>query len=115
MTDLNNKLDEVLLAVNNLNEAASVGEITGAQFQDGMVGAKAQLLTIIEQTIWEVIGKPLEKDVSYIPTIEDPYGRVQMRNQSSTPKTAISPDSWETVSRQRQRATSLLKALKENQ
>lgn len=62
-----------------------------------------RLKSLFETMMAEVVGQPLELDVSWTPTTDDPFGIRQMENQTSAPKTRTSFESYETVKRQRQR------------
>lgn len=72
-------------------------------------GIEAALSAMVNQ----IIGAPLELDVSWKPTMEDPYGIAQTRNQTTTPKNIISAESYETIKRQYQRAIALGFSIKE--
>lgn len=96
------------------NEAKSIDEIlnllSGKSFDAAINNPKDYAQIVINAEIeakqailcWvadEVIGAPLEIDVSWRPTLEDPYGIAQIKNQTRTPKTIISAESYETIKR----------------
>lgn len=55
MSDFSEQLDEVLEAIINACEAASVGEITPAIFEEMMVNSKASILALIEKEKLEIV------------------------------------------------------------
>ena len=56
----------------------------------------------LDDILAELLGAPLDKDATYVPTSYDPYGKRQLENTSvtDTPKSSLDYGSYETVKRQ---------------
>ena len=64
-----------------------------------------QALKELEAIIQDVIGEPLVDDITWSPTLKDPYGRrhIMDTTKTSVAKTNINHGSYETIKRQYQR------------
>lgn len=68
-------------------------------------GGTDQTLKEIKAIIQGVIGEPLVDDITWSPTLKDPYGRRHIMDTTKTPiaKTNINHGSYETIKRQYRR------------
>ena len=68
-------------------------------------GGVDQALKELEAIIQDVIGEPLVDDITWSPTLKDPYGRrhIMDTTKTSVAKTNINHGSYETIKRQYQR------------
>ena len=73
-------------------------------------GGVDQALKELEAIMQGVIGEPLVDDITWSPTLKDPYGRRHMMDNTKTSvaKTNINHGSYETIKRQYRRLSQAL-------
>lgn len=77
----------------------------GGTTVNGLVTIRLEALKEIEAIIQGVIGEPLVDDITWSPTLKDPYGRrhIMDTTKTSVAKTNINHGSYETIKRQYRR------------
>ena len=98
------------------NKAETISEVLRDAIYAARYGDKTartrhtEALATIEKLLLEVIGEPLKDDITYTPTLGDPYGLIHMMDttKTSVPKYNWNYGSVETVKRQHARLKAVL-------